>query len=163
MSKLLLPLAVLVASLVALAPASAEAGWVLEGSVGKGAKVTPDPVKAEPTNIMVAPGYHLLGMLRLQVGLVADLGDVENSDFDFQVRPMLGIYPPILPIYGRLIFAMQDLLDDAKYAVGGAGGIKFGIPLTGLGIFAEVAVLPRFVNDETETLVEGRAGAFWAF
>lgn len=163
MSKLLLPIALVVASLFMLAPRAAEAGWVLEGSVGKGAKVTPSPVTAEPTNVMIAPGYHLLGVLRLQVGLVADLGDTKNRDFDLQIRPMIGIYPPILPLYGRLIFAVQGLLDDPRYAVGGAAGIKFGIPMTGLGIFAEVGVLPRFVESQTQTLVEGRAGAFWAF
>ncbi len=165
MPKLLLPLAFLFALVVGLAPATAEAGFVLEGSLGKGAQVRPSPVAAEPTNVMIAPGYELLGLLRLQLGMVAELGDVKNRDFDFQLRPMIGIYPPILPIYGRLIFAVQNLLGDGStnVAVGGAVGIKIGIPLTGLGVFVEAGVLPRFVDSETQTVVEGRAGAYWAF
>lgn len=162
MSKLLLSMGFLVAALVAMAPSSAQAGWVLEGSLGKGAMVKPER-EVEPTNVMIAPGYHLLGMLRLQLGMVADLGDTKGRDFDLELRPMIGIYPPILPLYARLIFAVQGLLDDPRYAVGGAGGIKFGIPLTGLGIFAELGVLPRFVNSETQTILEGRLGAFWVF
>ena len=161
MSKLLLTIAFSVAALVAFAPGSAEAGWVIEGSLGKGAEISPDQ-RAEPTNVMFAPGYQLLGIVRLQLGLVGELADVENRDFDLQLRPMIGIYPPILPIYGRLILAVEGLRDDPTIAVGGAGGIKFGIPFTGLGIFAEVGVLPRLV-DNTQLIVEGRVGAYWAF
>lgn len=163
MSKLLLPLAFLVAGSIVMAPTSAQAGWVIEGSVGKGAQVSPSPVKAESTNVMVAPGYHLFSLLRLQLGLVGDLGDIEGRSFDLQVRPMIGIYPPLFPLYGRLIFAMQGLLDDPHIAVGGAAGLKLGIPMTGLGVFAEVGVLPRFVDSTTQVLLEGRLGAYWAF
>ncbi len=163
MSKLLVSIGFLVAAFVAMAPGTAQAGWVIEGSLGKGAQVKPER-QVEPTNIMIAPGYHLLGMLRLQLGMVAELGDTKDRDFDLQLRPMIGIYPPILPLYARLIFAVQGLLDDdRRYAVGGAGGIKFGIPLTGLGIFAELGVLPRFVDSQTQTVLEGRLGAFWVF
>lgn len=140
--------------------AVAEAGWVIEGSVGKGYKVD-SPRGWTPTNIMVAPGYHFLGILRAQLGLVGDLGDVENSKFDLQLRPMLGVYPPILPIYARAIFAVQNLLNDTNVAVGAAGGLKIELPVIGLGIFAEAGVLPRF--SPSATIVEGRAGAYWAF
>jgi hypothetical protein len=141
----------------------AQAGWVIEGSVGKGGRVN-EPRGWEPTNVMVAPGYQLLGILRLQLGLVGDLGDVKNSKFDLQLRPMVGIYPPIIPIYARAIFAFQNLLHTPRhYAVGGAVGIKIGLPFIGLGIFAEAGVLPRFVNSTTQTVVEGRLGAFWVF
>jgi hypothetical protein len=142
---------------------AAQAGWVLEGSVGKGGRIN-TPKGWEPTNVMVAPGYQLLGILRAQLGLVADLGDVKNSKFDLQLRPMLGIYPPILPLYARAIFAFQSLLHSPRrFAVGGAVGIKLGLPLIGLGFFVEAGVLPRFVDSTTQTVVEGRAGAYWAF
>jgi hypothetical protein len=141
----------------------AHAGWVIEGSVGKGGRVN-DPRGWEPTNVMVAPGYQLLGMLRLQLGLVGDLGDVKNSKFDLQLRPMVGIYPPIIPLYARAIFAVENMIHTPRHvAVGGAVGIKIGLPFIGLGIFVEGAVLPRFVNSTTQTVVEGRAGAYWVF
>jgi len=144
-----------------LSAAAAHAGWVIEGSVGKGYRVD-EPRGWEPTNVMAAPGYQFLGILRAQLGLVGNLGDVENSKFDLELRPMLGIYPPIIPLYGRAIFSIQNLLHDHKQvAVGGAVGIKIGLPFIGLGFFVEGAVLPRF--DPGATIVEGRAGGFWAF
>jgi hypothetical protein len=143
--------------------ATAQAGWVIEGSVGKGGRVN-EPKGWEPTNVMVAPGYQFLGILRAQLGLAADLGDVKSSKFDLQLRPMLGVYPPIIPLYARAIFAIQSLLHSPRHvAVGGAVGIKLGLPLIGLGVFAEVGLLPRFVNSTTQTIVEGRLGAFWVF
>ncbi|HEX3696689.1 MAG TPA: hypothetical protein VH374_15015 [Polyangia bacterium] len=149
--------------LISLAGAtSAQAGWVIEGSVGKGGRVN-EPRGWEPTNVMLAPGYEVLGLLRPQLGIVGDLGDVKNSKFDLQLRPMLGIYPPIFPIYARAIFAVENLLHTAHYAVGGAVGFKIGLPLIGLDIFAEGGVLPRFQNSATQTVVEGRVGAFWLF
>ncbi|MBC8134128.1 MAG: hypothetical protein H7X95_14195, partial [Deltaproteobacteria bacterium] len=94
--------------------ANANAGWVIEGSVGKGGRVNA-PRGWEPTNVMVAPGYQFLGILRAQLGLVGDLGDVKNSKFDLQLRPMLGIYLPIFPIYGRAIFAFQNLVNGPRH------------------------------------------------
>lgn len=140
--------------------AVAEAGLVIEGSVGKGYQVD-TPRAWMPTNIMVAPGYHFLGILRAQLGLVGDLGDVQNSKFDLQIRPMLGVYPPILPLYARVIFAVQNILNEPNVAFGAAGGLKIELPIIGLGVFAEAGILPRF--SPTHTVVEGRLGGFWAF
>jgi len=113
---------------------------------------------------MDAPGYEFLGILRAQLGVVGALGDVKNSKFDLQLRPMLGIYPPILPLYARAIFAYENLLNKPRHvAVGGAVGIKIGLPFIGLGVFAEGACIPRFVDSKTETVVEGRLGAYWVF
>jgi len=92
-----------------------------------------------------------------------DLGDVKNSKFDLQLRPMIGIYPPILPLYARAIFAFQNLLHSPRHmAIGAAAGIKIGLPFIGLGVFAEAGVLPRFAST-TQMVVEGRLGAYWAF
>lgn len=141
--------------------AKAQAGWVIEGSVGKGGRVSV-PRGWEPTNVMVAPGYQLLGILRLQLGVVGELGDVQNRQFDLQLRPMVGIYPPIIPLYARAIFAVQNLIHGPRQAaVGGAVGIKIGLPFIGLGVFVEAGILPRF--SPNATVVEGRAGAFWVF
>jgi hypothetical protein len=141
----------------------AHAGFVIEGSVGKGGRVN-DPRGWEPTNVMAAPGYEFLGILRAQLGLVGGLGDVKNSKFDLQLRPMLGIYPPILPLYARAIFVYENLLNKPRHvAVGGAVGIKIGLPFIGLGLFAEGACIPRFIDSKTQAVVEGRLGAFWVF
>ena len=145
------------------AATTAHAGWVIEGSVGKGGRVN-EPRGWEPTNVMVAPGYQFLGFLRAQLGLVGDLGDVQNSRFDLQLRPMLGIYPPILPLYARAIFAFQNVVLGPRHAaIGGAVGIKLGLPFIGLGVFAEAGMLPRFTDSTTQAVVEGRVGAFWVF
>lgn len=142
--------------------AKAQAGFVIEGSVGKGGRVN-EPRGWEATNVMFAPGYQFLGILRLQLGLVGDLGDVQNSRFDLQLRPMIGIYPPILPLYARAIFAVNGLMHGPRdFAIGGAGGIKIGLPFIGLGVFAEAGVLPRFATN-TQMIIEGRLGAYWAF
>jgi hypothetical protein len=140
---------------------AARAGWTIEGSVGKGGRVN-EPRGWEPTNVMAVLGYQF-AMLRPQLGFVADLGDVENSRFNMQLRPMFGIYPPILPLFARAIFAFQNLRGDVQMAIGGSGGIKIGLPVIGLAFFAEAGVLPRFADAGTQTIVEGRAGAYWIF
>src|SRR5688500_15809274 len=143
------------------APLSAQAGFGVEGSVGKGLTVSPE-VNAEPTNLMVAPGISIL-WLRLQAGLVADLPDVENRDFDIGIRPMLTLSPPILPLYGRLIFAFNNLLDDELRTVAydAAVGLSFG--LAGVAIFAEAGVLPRSLKSEMVWVLEGRLGVSLGF
>ncbi|HEY4185284.1 MAG TPA: hypothetical protein VGP07_09455 [Polyangia bacterium] len=161
----LLAIVVFTASLCGAA--KAHAGWVIEGSLGKGGQVTA-PRAWEPTNVMAAPGYEFLGLLRAQLGLVGALGDVKNSKFDLQLRPMIGLYPPIIPVYVRAIFAMENFLHRPfNYAVGGAAGIKIGLPFIGLGLFAEAGYLPTFVkaggSTQTVQIIEGRLGAFWTF
>ncbi|MBC8133166.1 MAG: hypothetical protein H7X95_09310, partial [Deltaproteobacteria bacterium] len=71
---------------------------------------------------------------------------------------------PIFPIYGRAIFAFQNLVNGPRHmAIGGAVGFKIGLPFIGLGVFAEAGMLPRFADAGTQAVVEGRAGAFWVF
>jgi hypothetical protein len=140
-------------------PFAANAGMGVEASLGKGWEVQPDS-QQQPLNLMVAPGYSFM-IVKLQVGLVADLPDVENSKFDIGVRPMLTISPPILPLYARLILAFNTLKEDATLAYGGAVGLGFG--LAGVGIFAEAGILPRNQNDQFRWVVEGRAGVSLGF
>jgi len=147
---------------VATVSRQAHADWVMEGSVGEGGRVSA-PRGWEPTNVMVAPGYALLGMLRLQLGLVGELADVKNSKFDLQLRPMVGFYPPIIPLYVRAIFAVESLLHTSHVGVGGALGVKIGLPFIGLGLFAEAGLVSRFVDSKTQSVLEGRVGAFWVF
>ena len=177
MRKLLLVTAA-VAGFIAF-PRSASAGFVLEGSVGSGAQLSPS-VERTPVNVMLAPGWGFAGLLKLELGLLGNLGDVQNSKFDLELRPMVVISPPFVPLYLRATFAVQNLIDGpTTYAYGGALGFSFG--LFGAGVFVEAGVLPRSVKvdavtnvpvvgtavnatrDEVRWFAEGRVGAFYEF
>jgi hypothetical protein len=155
-------------ALVIVAPASARAGFIVEGSLGKGVSVKPQ-VKAQETSVMVSPGVTLLSMLRLQLGLLAELPDVEGSNFDLELRPMVTVKPPLLPIHGRLVFAFTDLLNSDERTVAYGVAFGFSFSLVGLGVFAEAGILPRSIEDRATMrdrlwwVVEGRAGVSLAF
>ncbi len=172
-----------------LLPTAARAGFLLEASLGKGLQASPKPVDGvsrwETTNVMIAPGYApslpVLSMFRLQLGIVADFGDKTGAKSNLELRPMISLVPPVLPIYGRVIFGVNNLFDrDAgkrEILWGGAVGLRIGLPgiafVPALGIFAEVGALPRkrdVVNTSTFTtdsklawILEGRAGAYINF
>jgi hypothetical protein len=155
----------LLGSVVALAlavPAAARAGFIIEGSAGKGVSVSPD-VEATDTNLMLAPGISVLSMLRLQLGLVAALGDAKASNFDLELRPMVTVKPPILPLYGRLILAFTDLTHSKERTVAYGGAVGLSFSLVAVGIFAEAGVLPRSINEEMWWVIEGRAGVSLGF
>ncbi len=157
--------ACLAAALVLTAvPAAARAGVVLDASVGKGVQVSPG-TEAMPTNVMLAPGLSFFDdILEAQLGVVADLTDVRNSSvqspkLDMELRPMLKIAPPLLPIYGKAILAVTNLTGNAggtTVAYGGALGTQ--LKLAGVGLFLEAGTLPRSVNGTFVWVVEGRAG-----
>jgi len=157
-------------------PATARA-WTLSASLGKGAKVSPSPVEAEPINVMIAPGFDI-AVVRLELGFLNSLPDTKASKYDIELRPMLVIKPPIIPIYGRAIFAVANLLgknQKTEIAYGAALGLE--ISLGPLGVFVEAGALPRSrkyaVKDATGTttsteakfswVVEGRVGAILFF
>jgi hypothetical protein len=152
---------ILVASTFALCLAGSASAHAMgvEVSLGKGAAISPDTA-AQPLNVMVAPGFSF-AILRLQLGLVADVPDVKDSEFDIGLRPMLTISPPILPLYGRIVFAVNSLLNDVTVAYGAALGLSFG--LGGIGIFAEAGLLPRSVQDTFTWVLEGRLGVSLGF
>jgi hypothetical protein len=175
-------LPVLVAALALAAPAAARAGLLLEGSAGLGVQLSPS-VERAPVNVMLAPGYgiDILGTkLKLELGLLGNLGDVRSSKFDLELRPMVVLAPPILPLYLRGIVAVQNLVNGpTNWAYGGALGTSFS--LFGLGVFIEAGVLPRNAKIDTTTnmpvvgstpnptkdefrwFAEGRVGAFFEF
>jgi hypothetical protein len=160
-----------------LAPAAARAGFILEASYGKGYQVSPTPRFWEQSNLELSPGYApslpVLSMLKFQLGIVMDIADGSAANkTNLQLRPMISLVPPILPIYGRVIFVVNNLLKgDREYAYGGVVGARIGIPsitiLPGMGVFAEVGYLPRSRDYGTESkfasVVEGRAGAYLNF
>ena len=157
MRKLLVALVLL--SSFAAAPRAAQAIGI-EASIGKGVAI--DPVEAQQVNVMVAPGVSLL-WLRLQVGLVAELPDVADSEFDLGVRPMISLHPPLLPLYGRVVFAFNNLLHDEIRTVAYGGALGLEISLAGIGIFAEAGFLPRSFRDNLIWVIEGRAGISLGF
>lgn len=152
-----------------LGPAAASAGTVIEVSAGSGFRYDPSPTERIPTNLMIAPGFSFAGMLKLELGVVGNLGDVKGSKFDVDLRPMLVISPPLFPLYARAIFAVTDLGNGPrKIQYGGALGVSFGA--LGFGAFLEAGLLPRVVevtdaagnkSDKTYWIAEGRLGAYW--
>ena len=107
-------------------------------------------------------------MVRLELGILAG---VENSrpvwrngtDFGLEFRPMVVISPPLLPLYGRLVFASVDPFSDQRrqWAYGAAVGL--GLTVAGFGVFAEVGALPRTVAGDIAWVLEARAGALLHF
>jgi hypothetical protein len=177
MRKVFVGMAVIIG--LAVAPLTARAGPVVEGSVGVGWQLTTS-VDRTPVNVMVAPGWGFAGLLKLELGLLANMGDVQNSKFDLELRPMVVISPPLIPLYLRGIFAVQNFVNGpTAIAYGAALGVSFG--LLGAGLFVEAGVLPRNVKVDATTnarvvgstssptkdvfrwFVEGRAGAYYDF
>lgn len=158
-----LSLAAVVMALSLAVPTVARAGWIVEGSIGKGAKVSPSPVKAEQLNLMVSPGLTLFdSILRLQVGLLSELPDVEASKFNLEFRPMITISPPLLPIYARAVFGITNLLSgETTVAYGGAVGLSIGVGP--IGVFAEAGFLPRSRMSQINWVIEGRLGVSVGF
>lgn len=172
-----------------LVPVAARAGFLVEASLGKGLQASPKPVDGasrwEQMNLEIAPGYApslpVLSMFRLQLGVVMDFADKSASKTNMELRPMISIVPPIFPLYGRVIFGVNNLFerDGSKREIlyGAAVGVRIGLPgiafVPALGIFAEVGALPRkrdMPNTTTLTtdskmawILEGRAGAYINF
>ena len=163
-----------------LLPAAARAGFLVEGSLGKGYQVSPKPRGWEQLNLEIAPGYApslpVLSMFHLQLGIVADFADKSGSKTNLELRPMLSVVPPIIPLYGRIIFGVNNLFDRGpgskrEIEYGGALGASIGLPgigfLPSFGVFAEVGALPRKRDygdsKKTALVLEPRAGAYLNF
>jgi hypothetical protein len=161
-----------------LAPAAARAGFLLEASYGKGYQVSPTPRFWEQSNLELSPGFAsslpVLSMFKFQLGIVMDVADGSAANkTNLELRPMISLVPPVLPLYGRVIFVVNNLLDRGgkrEIAYGAALGARIGIPtviLPSMGVFAEVAALPRSRDYGTESklawVAEGRVGAYLSF
>ena len=154
--------AALVAFSFIVIPTAAHADFIIEGSAGSGYQVAPsiDIARRQPTNLMLAGGWGLGEWIRIEVGLAAGLGDVEGREFEFDVRPMLVVDPPLFPIYARAILGMSNVFNDGRaFAFGGAVGLGFS--LGGIGIFAEAGMVPRVPEGEFVWIAEGRAGVYY--
>ena len=73
----------LVASALLLAPLSARAGLLFEGSVGSGLTLSPHSGDRIPTNLMLTGGYSF-PVVKLELGVLAKGrgGLIENSTFE---------------------------------------------------------------------------------
>src|SRR5512137_2677138 len=123
-------------TVMTLVPAAARAGFILEASAGKGYQVSPTPRGWEQLNLNIAPGWApslpVLSMFHLQLGIVTDIADNSGSKTTLELRPTLSLIPPILPLYGRVMVVIGDVLGryegKREYPFGGAVGARIGIP-----------------------------------
>lgn len=109
-----------------------------------------------PTNIMATVGYGGLPIIEPQLGVLADLGDVEGSDFDLQVRPQVKVSVPVIPVYARVIFSIVNLLGDGDTEIFYGGGLGLELPLPLVSPFIEAAYLPTSL--EGVSVFEARLG-----
>lgn len=149
-------------TLVGFAPMrAAHADATLSVSLGYGQQLSPTS-QTESTNLMVAPGFGIGNLLRLELGILGALeGSRPGSDsgLGLQFRPMLVISPPLLPVFARLIVAAVDPFSVTRtFAYGGAIGVVAA--LSGVGLFLEAGVLPRAYNSYFAWVLEGRAGVY---
>ena len=147
-----------------LGPASVRAGSVFEASAGSGVRWVPSPVVRIPTNLMLTGGYSFAGTLKLELGVVGDLSDVKNSKFDLDLRPMVVLSPPVLPVYLRGIFGVAGLVAGPEALnYGGALGVRLGA--FGKGAFLEAGALSKKIKVGTEHkdawIAEGRLGIYF--
>lgn len=153
-----------VALALVLSPLSARAGGLFEGSVGSGLRWDPEPTERIPTNVMLTLGYSF-PVVKLELGALANLADVENSEFDVDLRPMLVVKPPGFPLYFRGILSYGNLIEGPKsFGYGGAIGMRIGPPI-GVGAFFEAGAVTKKVTiaDEEQDVwfAEGRLGVYW--
>ena len=164
-SRRFIPLCLLIVAAVVTPPREAHATFDLEFSIGAGGQVSPNRAY-EATNLMVTPGIGILeNILRFELGVLGSFAAVANRDphsFDLELRPMVVISPPIIPLYLRIIFAGVDLFSPKRTVAYGAA-LGVGISAFGLGIFGELGVLPRVFESQFQWLLEGRVGVSLAF
>jgi hypothetical protein len=153
-----------IAAALVLSPVSTRAGGLFEGSLGSGLRWDPEPTERVPTTVMLTAGYSFPAV-KLELGAVANLGDVEDADFDIDLRPMLVVSPPAFPLYFRAILSYDNLIEGPKsFGYGGAVGVRFGPPF-GVGVFLEAGALTKKVQvgdaEEDTWYAEGRLGVYW--
>lgn len=151
--------AIITLAFIGCTAASARAGgFSLALSGGSGYRTSPEAGRVA-TNLLVAPGFDLLGdLLRLEVGFAADLPDIADSDFDVQLRPMAVLNLPIVPLYVRAVTGVTQLVrGPLAFAFGGVLGIDADVG-TGAAVFAEAGFIPRARRGQFESVFEGRLG-----
>lgn len=132
--------------------------FFVDASVGVPWQTNPS-ISRLPTNIMVTPGILVINWVSAEVGVVAGVAQF-NQPARWALRPMVGLYPPIIPVYGKLVVNVGNLNRAGGLGVittvGGALGLKFGVgPIE---LFIEGDYLPERVEGQNLQVIEGRAG-----
>ena len=149
--------------LAALTAAPAQAApitYTVSGSVGYGYEFHPLH-GTQATNLMVTCGLGFVrDYVRLELGVLGAYGALRThgpTNTKLELRPMLRLTPPLLPVYARLTFVGLSPFDATRnIAYGGAIGLN--IPVWRLSAFAEVGVLPRHLQQRMHWVGEARAG-----
>lgn len=153
-----------VALALSLSPIAARAGGLFEGSVGSGLRWDPEPTERVPTTVMLAAGFSF-PVVKLELGALANLADVEDAKFDIDLRPMIVVKPPLFPLYFRGILSYGNLIEGPKtFGYGAALGVRIGPPI-GVGAFLEAGALTKKVKvgdvENDVWFAEGRLGVYW--
>ncbi|MGC3999230.1 MAG: hypothetical protein QM767_18040 [Anaeromyxobacter sp.] len=161
MRKLLL--GVMAAALLA-GPVAAWAGpGVLELSAGSGFLLEGENDRI-PTNLMLTGGLDVLDTVKLELGVVYNLDDVEGSKSEVDLRPMVVVAPPLFPLYLRGIVGVTGL-KEGPTAMNYGGALGWRLGALGLGVFIEAGAMTRKVDtatgDDTLWIGEGRIGGYW--
>jgi hypothetical protein len=151
-----------VAAVAFLAPAAAQAELTFAGSLGTGWRGG-DASGRIQSNVMLAPGIELIGeLVRFEVGFQGDFPDVQGSDVDVQIRPML-VLQPVPIIYGRVTTGVTQVVSgEADFAFGLSVGLKAPIAPE-VSLFTEAGFVPRLGDGVFYSVFEGRVGIGFGF
>lgn len=134
--------------------------WTLSGSAGYGYEFHPRH-GTQATNVMLTGGLGFVrDYVRLELGVLGAYGALRAHDrehINLELRPMVRLTPPLIPLYAKVIFAGLHPFDHSR-AIGFGWALGTYIPLGRLAPFAEVGFLPRLVDRQFHWIVEGRAG-----
>jgi hypothetical protein len=167
-----LTLGLLTLALLASPVAASAGGFHLELSLGSGVTAGVGDTTRIPTNVGLTVGYGFTDMLKLQLGAIASLGDVQDSlanptgsTPNLDLRAMVVVSPPLFPLYFRGILGITNLVEGSQdFTWGGAVGLGFG--MFGIGAFIEAGGMQRTYTydvagvptSEKGWQVEGRIG-----
>lgn len=134
--------------------------WTVSGSAGYGYEFHPLH-GTQATNLMVTGGLGFIrDYVRVELGVLGAYGALRTHgphNVKLELRPMLRVTPPLVPLYARVIFAGLSPFDRTR-TIGYGGAVGLNIQLARLGLFAEVGTLPRRVDKRTHWIAEARAG-----
>jgi hypothetical protein len=134
--------------------------WTVSTSLGYGYEFHPlHGTQAE--NLMVTGGLGFVrDYVRAELGVLGAYGALRTHgprNVKLELRPMIRITPPLIPLYARVVFAGLSPFDRTR-AIGFGGAIGTSIPIWRLSLFGEVGFLPRYVQQRFHYIAEARAG-----
>ena len=133
---------ILISALVLL-PLSAQAGVVLDVSLGQSVAITVGKFgQAETTSLMLAPGWAFNDAVDWTLGFAGTLDAKNNGVLDLEIRSNLTLSPQATPMYGRIVLALIRVLEGPTMP---ALGVALGSALTlaDLNLFGEFSFMPH--------------------